>query len=148
MKKLILFFALITAFVGEAQVLEPVKWKTSVAKISDSEYDLVATATINSGWHLYSQSVPEDGPIPTKFTFKGNTNYLKKGNTLEDKGHTINDPIFEMEIKYFEKSADFKQRIKLKGKVPFSVNGTVEFMVCDDSRCLPPTEVELVFNVK
>ena len=148
MKKAILIFALITVFIGQAQVLEPVKWKTSVIKISETEYELVATATINSGWHLYSQSVPEDGPLPTKFKFEGNANYLKKGNTLEEDGHTVNDPIFEMEIKYFDKSADFKQRIKLKGKVPFQVKGTVEFMVCDDSRCLPPTEVELVYDVK
>ncbi|MGJ5642384.1 protein-disulfide reductase DsbD domain-containing protein [Formosa sp. S-31] len=148
MKKVILFFALLTAFVGQAQILEPVKWSTSVNKISDSEYELVATATIEKGWHLYSQNVPQDGPIPTKFTFEGNSNYLKKGNTVEEKGHTIQDPVFEMEIKFFETKADFKQRVKLKGKAPFDVKGIVEFMVCDDSRCLPPTEVDLVFNVK
>lgn len=148
MKKIILFLALIVAFVGQAQILNPVKWTTSVTKISDSEYELIATATIKSGWHLYSQNVPQDGPIPTKFAFEGNVNYLKKGNTVEDRGHTIQDPIFGMEITYFEKKAAFKQRIKVKGKAPFQVKGTVEFMVCDDSRCLPPTEVDLIFKVK
>ncbi|WMI64181.1 protein-disulfide reductase DsbD family protein [Aestuariibaculum sp. YM273] len=148
MKKVFLFFALLAAFVGQAQILEPVKWSTSVNKISATEYELVATATIDAGWHLYSQNVPEDGPIPTSFAFEGNTNYLKKGNTAEGEGHTIQDPIFEMEITYFEKKADFKQRIRVKGRTPFEVKGTVEFMVCDDSRCLPPTEVDLVFNVK
>jgi len=143
-----LFLALVTVFVGQAQILEPVKWSTSVTKISDTEYELIATATIQSGWHLYSQNVPQNGPIPTKFAYQGNSNYLKKGNTVEEKGHTIQDPIFEMQITYFEKKADFRQRIKIKGKVPFQVKGTVEFMVCDDSRCLPPTEVDLVFNVK
>ena len=148
MKKLVLFLALIITFVGQAQILEPVKWSTSVNKISDSEYELVATATIDTGWHLYSQDVPEDGPIPTSFSYQGNANYLKKGNTSEEEGHTIDDPIFEMKIKYFETKADFKQRIKLKTKVPFTVNGSVEFMVCDNSRCLPPNEVDLKFNVK
>ncbi|WP_370478522.1 protein-disulfide reductase DsbD domain-containing protein [Tamlana flava] len=148
MQKLVLVLALITTFVGQAQILEPVKWTTSVNKISDSEYELVATATIDAGWHLYSQDVPEDGPIPTSFSYQGNTNYLKKGNTSEEEGHTIDDPIFEMKIKYFETKADFKQRIKLKSKAPFVVNGSVEFMVCDNSRCLPPTEVDLKFNVK
>ncbi len=148
MKKVFLFFALLAVFVGQAQILEPVKWSTSVNKISATEYELVATATIDAGWHLYSQNVPEDGPIPTSFAFEGNANYLKKGNTAEGEGHTIQDPIFEMEITYFEKKADFKQRIRVKGKTPFEVKGTVEFMVCDDSRCLPPTEVDLVFNVK
>ncbi|MEL0454666.1 protein-disulfide reductase DsbD domain-containing protein [Flavobacteriaceae bacterium SZ-1-7] len=148
MKKLILVIALITTFVGQAQILEPVKWTTSVNKISDSEYELVATATIDSGWHLYSQDVPEDGPIPTSFSYQGSTDYLKKGNTSEEEGHTIDDPIFEMKIKYFETKADFKQRIKLKSKLPFIINGSVEFMVCDNSRCLPPTEVDLKFNVE
>ncbi|CAH8282155.1 thiol:disulfide interchange protein DsbD [Mariniflexile fucanivorans] len=148
MKKIITFLIFIAAFASHAQVLKPVKWTTSVNKISDTEYELVATATIDKGWHLYSQTVPEDGPIATSFTFEGNTNYLKKGNTSEDKGHTVQDPVFDMEITYFDKKANFKQRIKLKGKVPFVVKGTVEFMVCDDSRCLPPTEVDLVFNVK
>lgn len=148
MKKVFLLIVLLASFVGQSQILEPVKWSTSVNKISETEYELIATATIDSGWHLYSQTVPEDGPKPTSFTFEGNPNFLKKGNTSEDKGHTIQDPIFEMQITYFDTKADFKQRIKLKGETPFEVKGVVEFMVCDDTRCLPPTEVDLVFNVK
>jgi thiol:disulfide interchange protein DsbD len=147
MKKVILIFALIISFMAKAQILNPVKWKTAVTKISDSEYELVATASIESGWHLYSQNVPENGPIPTSFTFEGNSNYLKKGNTAEEKGNTVYDPIFEMQITYFANKADFKQRIKLKGKKPFQVKSIVEFMVCDDSKCLPPSEVDLVFSI-
>ncbi|AXP82180.1 Disulfide bond corrector protein DsbC [Mariniflexile rhizosphaerae] len=148
MKKAIIFITLLIYATGSAQILEPVKWTTSVTKISNTEYELVAMATIEKNWHLYSQTVPDDGPIPTNFTFEGSGNYLKKGNTTEEKGHTIDDPIFDMKITYFENKASFKQRIKLKEKVPFKVNATVEFMVCDDSRCLPPTEVDLVFNIK
>ncbi|WP_066220054.1 protein-disulfide reductase DsbD domain-containing protein [Formosa haliotis] len=148
MKKLIVLITLLIASVGYSQILEPVKWSTSVNKISDSEYELLATASIEEGWHLYSQSVPADGPIPTRFSFVSNGKYLKKGNTIEEKGHTIDDPIFEMEIKYFDTKAVFKQRIKLKSNTPFKVNGTVEFMVCDDSRCLPPTEVDLEFIIE
>jgi hypothetical protein len=148
MKNLILAFAFFAFTFVQAQILEPVKWSTSVTKISDTEYDLVATATIDAHWHLYSQNVPEDGPIATSFTFKGNANYLKKGNTSEETGKTIDDPIFGMKIKFFENKASFKQRIKLKGKTPLKIDATVEFMVCDDSRCLPPSEEELVFNVK
>ncbi|WP_111307551.1 protein-disulfide reductase DsbD domain-containing protein [Confluentibacter sediminis] len=148
MKKLILAFAFLALNLTQAQILKPVTWTTSVDKISDTEYELVATANIDPKWHLYSQTVPEDGPIATSFTFKGNNNYLKKGNTMEEKGHTVNDPVFGMQIKFFENKASFRQRIKLKGKEPFKVDATVEFMVCDDSRCLPPTEVDLVFNIK
>lgn len=148
MKNLILTIALFTVSFVQAQILEPVKWTTSVEKVSNSEFVLIATAHIKDHWHLYSQSVPEDGPLPTTFTFEGNANYLKKGNTLEEKGHTINDPIFEMEIKYFETKTTFKQRITLKTQKAFKVNAVVEFMVCDDSRCLPPNEVDLVFNIQ
>ncbi len=148
MKNIIILLVFLATSLTNAQVFEPVKWSTSVNKISNTEYELVATANIDNKWHLYSQNVPEDGPIPTTFTFVSDKTYLKKGNTQEDKGHTVQDPVFEMEIKYFEKTANFKQRIKAKSGTPFSVNATVEFMVCDDSRCLPPNEVDLVFNVK
>ena len=147
-KHLILLFALIAFTVGNSQILEPVKWQTSIEKFSDTEYNLVSKATIESGWHLYSQNVPEDGPIPTTFTFDDANGAFKFiGNTGELEGKTVDDPVFQMRIKFFEKSAIFVQRVQLLGDVT-SVKGTVEFMVCDDTRCLPPTEVDLVFNIK
>lgn len=146
-KHLILLFALIAFTVGNSQILEPVKWKTSIEKFSDTEYNLVSKATIESGWHLYSQNVPADGPIPTTFTFDDANGAFKIiGNTGELEGKTVDDPVFQMRIKFFEKSAIFVQRVQLLGDVT-SVKGTVEFMVCDDTRCLPPTEVDLVFNI-
>ncbi|MEC3906743.1 protein-disulfide reductase DsbD domain-containing protein [Tamlana sp. 2201CG12-4] len=148
MKNTFLILVLAFSLNSFGQILKPVKWATSVNKVSDTEAELIVTATIEDGWHLYSQSVPEDGPKPTSFVFEGNGNYLKKGNTKEEEGHTVNDPIFEMEIKYFDKKATFKQRIKLKNQNAFKVNAEVEFMVCDDTRCLPPTQVDLVFDVK
>ena len=149
MKKLVLIVAFLVFTTSTfAQILDPVQWETEVNKISDNEYELVAIATIDANWHLYSQTVPEKGPIATSFMFEGNGNYLKKGNTKEEEGHTVDDPVFGMRIKYFETKASFKQRIRLKGEVPFQVTGYVEFMVCDDSRCLPPTEEKLVFNVE
>ena len=148
MKKLTLLLLLLIFTIGNAQILEPVTWTTSVKKISDKEYELIATAEIEENWHLYSQTVPESGPIPTTFSFVSSPNFLKKGNTKEDLGHTVSDPVFDMEIKFFETQASFKQRILIKEQVPFKVNGTVEFMVCDDSRCLPPTEVDLVYNIQ
>ena len=146
-KHLILLFALIAFAIGNSQILEPVKWQTSIEKFSDTEYNLVSKATIESGWHLYSQNVPADGPIPTTFTFDDANGAFKFiGNTGELEGKTVDDPVFQMRIKFFEKSAIFVQRVQLLGDVT-SVKGTVEFMVCDDTRCLPPTEVDLVFNI-
>lgn len=148
MKKLILLLALFVFAIGNSQILKPVKWSTKVLQISDKEYELIATASIDAKWHLYSQNVPENGPISTTFSFKSNSNYLKKGNTKEEEGHTVNDPVFNMKIKFFETKASFKQRILLKNEAPFKVAATVEFMVCDDSSCLPPAEVDLVFDIK
>jgi len=147
MKKIFFVIAFLAVTIGQAQIFEPVKWTTAVTKISDTEYELVATATIKPNWHLYSQTVPENGPLATSFSFGSSPKYLKKGNTIEDKGTIIYDPIFALKIKFFEKKASFRQRIKLKTKTPLKVNAKVEFMVCDDNRCLPPTELDLVFNI-
>jgi thiol:disulfide interchange protein DsbD len=92
--------------------------------------------------------VPEDGPIATSFTFENTKNdYSLKGNTTEQEGITIDDPVFDMNIKFFENTAVFKQKIQTKSDLNF-IKGVVEFMVCDDTKCLPPTEIELVFNLK
>ncbi|GAA4268485.1 protein-disulfide reductase DsbD family protein [Hyunsoonleella aestuarii] len=147
MKKLILLITLLVCTIGNSQILEPIKWATSVEKISDKEYKLVTKATIESGWHLYSQNVPEDGPIPTTFAYNHSDGaFSLVGNTIEEEGHTVNDPVFEMKIKFFENTATFEQNIKLKDDISV-VNGTVEFMVCDDTRCLPPTDVDLIFQL-
>lgn len=146
-KRYFILLALVVCSIGHSQILEPVKWKTSIEKITENEYNLISTAVIEPGWHLYSQEVPQDGPIPTTFIFDDANGAFKFiGNTTEDEGHIVDDPVFQMKIKFFEKSAVFIQKVQLKGRVK-TVNGSVEFMVCDDTRCLPPTEVELVFNI-
>lgn len=147
MKKLVVFLSLFIVSIGFSQIHDPVKWDTSVEKISETEYDLIINASIEKNWHLYSQNVPEDGPIPTSFSFTTSNNFEIIGKTSEEKGHTVHDAVFEMKIKYFENKATFKQRIKLLSKNAFSINGTVEFMVCDDASCLPPTEVDLTFEI-
>ena len=118
-----------------------------VQKVSDTEYILVSKATIDSGWHLYAQDVPEDGPVPTSFVYTNENKFTFEGKTKEDKGHVVDDPVFGMTIKYFEDEAEFKQTIKLKDTSVSEIKGEVEFMVCDDKTCLPPTYVDLVFKL-
>lgn len=139
--------ALFLAFTlnGFSQILEPVKWSTAIEKISETEYDLIVNASIEKGWHLYSQNVPDGGPIPTTFSFEETNDYTLVGNTNEEEGHVVEDPVFEMRIKFFENNAVFKQRITLLKDIE-TLKGSVEFMVCDDTRCLPPTEIDLVFS--
>ena len=148
MRKILIafLFLLVGGFQSSAQILEPVKWSTSVEKISDTEYKLISKATIEDGWHLYSQSVPKDGPIATSFTYDdANGAFNIVGNTIEEEGHTISDPIFNMEIKFFENNARFEQTVEVLGDKT-SLEAFVEFMVCNDEKCLPPTEVDLVFD--
>ncbi|QDO95494.1 thiol:disulfide interchange protein [Formosa sediminum] len=148
MKHTLFFFACLITWCFNGQVLDPVKWSTSVEKLSDTEYNLITTAKIDSGWHLYSQTVPEGGPIATTFTYDNSEEtFTLKGNTIEDVGHTIEDPVFEMEIKFFEGEAKFIQKINVSKPTP-TLLGFVEFMVCDDTRCLPPTEIELEFHLE
>jgi len=149
MKNLIITLCsfLVFSITVKAQVFEPVEWETSVEKISDIEYDLIAIATIDNGWHLYAQEVPEDGPIPTTFSYATTSDYKIIGETSEEEGHTVDDPVFEMKIKFFEDKAEFRQRIKLLNQELSIVEGEVEFMVCDDSKCLPPDTVSLVFKM-
>lgn len=143
---LLISFTLITGL--KAQIYDPVKWNTSVEKVSDSTYNLVTKATIESGWHLYSQNVPNGGPIPTTFSYKTNEHFELLENTTEPNGIEVDDPVFEMRIKYFEHEVSFKQLIKINNPDLTIINGEVEFMVCDDKNCLPPTIQELEFKIK
>ena len=147
MKKLVSVLLFIISLVSYGQIHSPVKWTTSVKKISNQEIELIATAILDDEWHIYSQEIPKGGPIPTLFSFIGDKRYLKKGNTKEDEGHVVDDEMFDMRIKYFDKKAVFKQRIRLKTQEKFIIKGTVEYMVCSDENCLPPKEEDLSFMI-
>jgi len=146
--KSIFLFILFIGFSTQAQIYDPVEWSTSVEKVgqSEDEYQLIFSAEIEEGWHLYAQDVPEGGPVATTFLFQENESYDLIGNTQEEEGITLNDPVFEMRIKYFEDQAVFQQKVKLL-KDTSIINVSVEFMVCDDERCLPPAIEEFKIYV-
>ncbi len=131
---------------GIAQIYNPVQWTTSVEKMNDTEYTLVATAVIEDEWHIYSQFVKPGGPIPTTFFFTDSDIYTLEGKVLEEKGKTIQDATFGMEVKSFSTKASFRQKVTVKDASQ-PIIASVEFMVCRDTRCLPPTEVDLKFEV-
>ena len=146
MKKVIILLTFVLSTNVFSQIYDPVKWSTSVQKISDIEYNLIATATIESGWHLYSQVVPEGGPIPTTFTFIDSKHYSLVNKTQEEEGHEIYDSVFEIRIKFFENKAEFKQRVIVLNDIN-TIDAEVEFMVCDDEKCLPPNNIDLAFKI-
>ena len=144
MKKLITLLLIAFATIANAQIHNPVKWKTAVEKINDNEYYLVATASIEAGWKLYGQNIPPNGPVPTSFKYTQTPTFELVGKTEESKPIVKHDKVFDMEIAYFYKQAVFKQRIKLLGELT-SIKAEVEFMSCNDSNCLPPDTVDLEF---
>lgn len=131
----------------QAQIYDPVTWTTEVEAVSGHEYMLWIKASINPGWHLYSQVVPEDGPVATEFSFEESGAYRLVGSVEEEKGHTVHDPVFDMEITYFSGSAAFSQKIKTSGEGGFTIEGEVTYMVCDEQRCLPPETKKLSFTI-
>lgn len=145
------FFALILILTGffslQAQILEPVKWSFSSKKISASEYELVFTATIEPRWHLYSQDIPM-APPATTFKFDESNQYVLVGN-VEEVSKVIEefDPNFDMVLKFYADEAIFKQRVKLKENTA-TIKGFLNFMCCDDTKCLPPQDVDFSFNLK
>jgi len=130
-----------------AQVLNPVKWDFSVKKISKTESELVFTATMEKGWHLYSQFVPEGGPIPTSFKIDKGMGFFTVGNVTEPKPIEVMDKNFDMVVKYFSETAVFRQKVRVASDKPVEVKGIVEYMCCDDERCLPPTEEPFSFKL-
>ncbi|MGB4398232.1 MAG: cytochrome c biogenesis protein CcdA [Daejeonella sp.] len=145
------FFLSITAHAQfadpNAKIEDPVKWSFRSEKISATEFDLVITATIDNGWHVYSQFIEEGGPIPTSFKFTPSNAYKLKGAVSESpKAVSAFDKNFDMQIAWHKDKVEFKQRIVLSAQKT-TVVGMLEFMVCNDQKCLPPAEVEFQIAV-
>ncbi|MCW3118381.1 MAG: Protein-disulfide reductase, partial [Chitinophagaceae bacterium] len=141
MKKLIVFLGLFLSVTALfAQIEKPVHWSFSSEKINDTEANVLLTATIDAGWHIYSLK-KVDGPIPTSFEFNKSEDYSLIGKVREPKAHSAFDPNFGVQIEWHSTKATFKQRIKFN-KPGAVVSGTLEFMVCNDKQCLPPDNIE------
>lgn len=130
-----------------AQVLTPVSWNISSKKISNTEAKITFKASIDEHWHLYSQDI-ETAPPATTFNFEANSQYKLIGKVEEGESIKEYDSNFGMELKFFERETTFIAHIKLLSDAKTVVKGYVNYMCCDDSRCLPPTdeEFEIVFN--
>ena len=149
MRKMIL---LISAFfwfgISQAQMVNPVHWSFKADMISKKEAVLTFTADIDDKFHLYSQNIPDGGPVPTSFRFDPSDAYALEGKVEEvSEGETLFDKSFNMKLKVFSHQAIFRQKIKLLKEGPVKVTGTLEFMSCDDSRCIPPKEVDFSFDL-
>jgi hypothetical protein len=148
MKKILVIVALALSVTAlKAQILKPVQWRYGFKKTGKDEAVIFMKATIDQGWHVYSQTVKEGGPVKTTFTFPASKTYTLIGKTIEPTPITRNEKVFDMDVSFFENSVIFQQKIKLKaGQV--TVKGTLEYMTCNDKQCLPPEDLEFSILVK
>ena len=133
MRKYFALIALIFGFFGNAQILNPVQWKTKVVQKSATEFELIMDATIENEWHMYSQFTPENGPLPTVFDYKNaKGNFDLVGKTKESPYKKVYNDIFEVDEYYFAKTAQFKQIIKVTNPKVKEVKVYVEYQVCKE----------------
>jgi len=149
MKKLLLtflpFFLFAAAF---AQMENPVKWTYTAKKIKGDVYELHMTAVLEPKWHIYSQDIKGDGPVPTSFAFDKNPLVKPDGKVVEmGKLEKEYDKNFGMMLKYFGNKVDFVQKIKLKAAVATLAKGKITYMVCNDKKCLPPKDVPFSIRI-
>ncbi len=149
MKKFILFS--VVTFLSSfafAQVQNPVSWQAAYKSISATEGEITILATIENGWHTYSQRPTEAGPIPTLFTFSESKQFKLIGKAEETDAHEEFVKAFDAKIFVFTGKAEFKQKIKITGKPGFVIPFKVEYMSCNDMMCLPPKTIDLSVKVQ
>lgn len=139
MKKTIVAIGLMI-FTISAVSAQKIAWTYTAKKVAGDKYELHITAQPPVGWHIYSQTTPDGGPVPTAFTFNKNPLVTLQGKVKEaGKIVTYYDKNFKVNVKYFDGKAEFVQVISVKGKVKTNITGEIESMICNDRTCMPPT---------
>lgn len=146
---LLILVMLLTAFSFQvsAQILAPVKWSYAAKRTGKDEAVVFLNATMEDGWHIYSTRQRDGGPVRTSFTFSPGKDYVLVGRVMEPVPVTKFEKSFKMDVHYFERSVIFQQKVKLK-KAQAEIKGKLEFMVCNDQKCLPPDERAFSIAVK
>ena len=149
MKKLLFpFVLLLFAVAVQAQIQDPVKFNSELKILAADEAEVVFTAAIDKGWHVYSTDLGDGGPISATFNVEKISGAEVVGK-LKPVGKEIStfDKLFEMKVRYFENTAQFVQKLKLTGGA-YQLEGYLEYGACNDENCLPPTQVPFQFSGK
>ncbi len=149
MKYLLAIFIVSLSFQSlQAQTKNPVQWSYMAIKKSSIFYDVVITATLTKPWHIYSQNTGAGGPIPTKITFSKNPLVITVGK-VEEKGKLEKsyDENFKTNVLNYSNKVSFVQQIKVKPNAKTKLMAKVEYMVCNDETCLPPTTKQFSINI-
>ncbi|MEL6851554.1 MAG: protein-disulfide reductase DsbD domain-containing protein, partial [Bacteroidota bacterium] len=130
----------------QAQLEDPVDWKFEIKQVGPDEHEIHFKASIEPGWHLYSQYIEPGGPIPTSFNFETVDGIEVLGKAKEvGELHRGFDETFKMDVAYFSDQGTYVQRIK-RLKDQASAQGYLEYMVYNDQKCLPPTAEDFSFT--
>lgn len=149
LKKLFLLLVFVASTLFAIAQEHKATFKLSTKKVSDCEYDLVFSATIDEGWHVYSvKKSAEDGPNPTSFMFNSSNDYELVGKVKESKTIKEHDKVFDVDVEYFVKTAVFTQRIKLKTDKKITIKGKSEYQACTESQCVFPPAEDFEFSVQ
>ena len=150
MKSLVFFLMVFVAGITANAQLNPVSWSFTSKKIADKTYEIHLTATMQSGWHLFSQVQPEDAVAnPTDFKINNNPLLKLEGKIKEvGKMEKFHDPKLEVSANQYANKVDFVQLVKLKANVKTNFSGSVEYQTCDDKKCLPPKTIKFSVSVK
>lgn len=147
-KSIFSILLLLFAVVVQAQIQEPVKFKSELKTLQAGEAEVVFTGTIDKGWHVYSTDLGDGGPISATFNVESISGAELVGK-LKPVGKEVAafDKLFEMKVRYFENTAQFVQKLKLTSG-EYKVEGFLEYGACNDENCLPPTQVPFKFSGK
>ena len=141
-KVLLLITVLLISAASYAQIETPVKWSYAAKKLNNNEAVVFLRATIQDGWHIYSLNVGDGGPIKTSFKFTPSKEYTLVGTIAEPTPIKKYEEAFKMNVTYFEKTVTFQQKVKLKSGKLAAIKGQLEYMTCNDKKCLPPEDVD------
>ncbi|MDR0537665.1 MAG: thioredoxin family protein [Tannerellaceae bacterium] len=148
-KTLYIIVVTLLSLCAEAQIFAPVKWRITLDESVAGEKSIVFSATIDKGWHLYDMDLPPGGPVSTSFTFETLHGAELVGKPTATSAPTsVHDDMFKMELRWYSGSVTFRQKLKITDAKTFKVVGEVEYIACDDARCLPPERETFAFDRK
>lgn len=143
---LVMLLALAVCNTVGAQMADPVKFTHSVKKVSATEIEITFTGKIESGWHVYSPNVPDDGPTPATFNLEGAENVVRDGALKGSAGAVKkHDDMFDAELEFYEKSCSFTQKLRVTAK-KYKIKGYLEYGACSNGSCMPPTQYEFTID--
>ncbi len=147
MQPLALLVMALTSSLSQAQILEPVEWSFSHERISEGQYELQLTANMDAGWYIYGTELEPGGPIPTSINFDEGEGFELLGPLRYPAAEVKYDPNFEMDIPMFADRVTFRQTVRVLSAESVVVTGELEYMSCDDQRCLPPDFIGFSFEL-